>query len=317
MKIAIIGAGGVGGYFGGRLAKEGNHVTFIVRGEHLNVIRKKGLKVMSESGDFTINPVLATDELKKVRDHELIILGVKAWQVKEIAKSLKHHIDENTVILPLQNGVMAIEEISENISRNNILGGLCRIISKIESPGVIRHIGVEPTIIFGELDNTKTDRAVRILDVLQKAGISSFIAGDIWSELWKKFIAICVSGLLAVCRSSYGVVRENQGTRRLMQELLTEIYELALKEGIGLDENIIERMMRFIDTLPYDSTSSLSRDVIGGRPSEIEYQNGTVVRLAEKHGIDVPVNRFIYHCIMPMEQKARINDAMKEHHKKR
>ena len=305
MKIAIIGAGGVGGYFGGKLAKEGNHVTFIARGEHLNVIRNKGLKVISESGDFTINPVNATDELKQVRDHELIILGVKAWQVKEIVKSIKYHIGEDTVVMPLQNGVMAIEEISEDISRNNILGGLCRIISKIESPGVIHHIGVEPTIIFGELNNRKTDRAVRILDVFNRAGISAFIASDIWSELWKKFIAICVSGLLAVCRSSYGVVRENQGTRRLMEELLTEINKLALKEGISLDENIIERMMRFIDTLPYDSTSSLSRDVIEGRPSEIEYQNGTVVRLAEKHGIDAPVNRVIYHCILPMEQKAR------------
>ncbi len=305
MKIAIIGAGGVGGYFGGKLAKEGNHVTFIARGEHLNVIRNKGLKVISESGDFTINPVNATDELKQVRDHELIILGVKAWQVKEIVKSIKYHIGEDTVVMPLQNGVMAIEEISEDISRNNILGGLCRIISKIESPGVIHHIGVEPTIIFGELNNRKTDRAVRILDVFNRAGITAFIAIDIWSELWKKFIAICVSGLLAICRSSYGVVRENQGTRRLMEELLTEINKLALKEGISLDENIIERMMRFIDTLPYDSTSSLSRDVIEGRPSEIEYQNGTVVRLAEKHGIDAPVNRFIYHCILPMEQKAR------------
>lgn len=305
MKIAIIGAGGVGGYFGGRLAKEGNQVTFIARGEHLNVIKDKGLKVISELGDFIIHPVNATDELKQVRDHELIILGVKAWQVTEIVKSIKYHMGAETVIMPLQNGVMAIEEISEDISKNNIVGGLCRIISKIESPGVIRHIGVEPVIIFGELNNRKTDRAVSILDVFNKAGISAFIARDIWSELWKKFIAICVSGLLAICRSSYGVVRENQGTRRLMQELLTEIYELALKEGISLDENIIERMMRFIDTLPYDSTSSLSRDVIEGRPSEIEYQNGTVVRLAEKHGIDAPVNRFIYHCILTMEQKAR------------
>ncbi len=305
MKIAIIGAGGVGGYFGGRLAKAGNEVSFIARGEHLRAIKSEGLKVISGLGDFTVNTLNATAELEQVRDHELIILGVKAWQVKEIARSIRPFAGGDTLVMPLQNGVMAVEEISESISRNNILGGLCRIISKIESPGIIHHIGVEPTIIFGELDNRKTDRAARVLDVLCVAGISAFIARDIWSELWKKFIAICVSGLLAICRAPYGVIRENKGTRKIMQELLTEIYEVALKEGINLDENIIERMMKFIDTFPYDSTSSLSRDVMEGRPSEIEYQNGTVVRLAEKHGIDTPVNRFIYHCIVPMEQQAR------------
>jgi 2-dehydropantoate 2-reductase len=304
MKIAVIGAGGVGGYFGGRLAKAGNHVTFIARGGHLEALNNQGLNVLSESGDFTIFPVDATDELRAVQDHELIILGVKAWQVKKIARDLKNFIGLDTLILPLQNGVMAADEISAEINSNHVLGGLCRIISKIESPGVIHHIGVEPTIIFGELDNRKTERAVRILESFKEAGISAFIANDIRSELWKKFIAICVSGLLAICRSSYGVVRENEGTRKLMQELLNEIYELALKEGIKLEENIVERMLQFIDTLPYDSGSSLSRDVMEGRPSEIEYQNGTVVRLAEKNGIETPVNRFIYYCILPMEQRA-------------
>ena len=305
MKIAIIGAGGVGGYFGGKIADAGYDVTFVARGEHLQTIREKGLKVKSIAGNFNVRKAKTTDEIKNMGKVDLVLLGVKAWQVKDVAMQIKDVMDDHTTVLPLQNGVMAAQELALHLDKKNIIGGLCRIISKIEAPGIIRHFGVEPFIAFGELDNQKTDRTAKIKELFDHAGIASLVADDIHVELWNKFMAICVSGLLAVTRSTYGTVRELKETRKMMNDLLAEIYEISFGEKIRLDNNIVEKTMRLIDSYPYDSTSSLTRDVMAGRPSEIEYQNGAVVKLGEKYNINVPVNTYIYSCILPMELAAR------------
>lgn len=305
MKIAIIGTGGVGGYFGGKIAKAGYDVTFVARGEHLRTIREKGLKVKSIAGNFTVKKANATDEMKSIGNVDLVLLGVKAWQVKDVAEQMKVIVDSRTTVMPLQNGIMAARDLADILDKKNIMGGLCRIISKIESPGMITHSGVEPFITFGELDNQKTDRTAKIKDLFDRAGIASMVADDIHVELWNKFMAICVSGLLAVTRSTYGTVRELRETRKMMNDLLAEIYEISFGEKIRLDNNIVEKTMRLIDSYPYESTSSLTRDVMAGRPSEIDYQNGTVVKLGEKYNINVPVNRHIYNCILPMELTAR------------
>jgi 2-dehydropantoate 2-reductase len=305
MKIAIIGTGGVGGYFGGKLVKAGFDVTFLARGEHLKAIQQNGLTIKSIQGDFKLNSVKATEKIDSIGLVDFVILGVKAWQIKDITKDLITIIKKDTIVLPLQNGVLAAEELKENIKQENIIGGLCRIISKIDSPGVINHFGIEPTIVFGELENSKTERINIVKSIFDKAEINAKISDDIISDLWKKFIGICVSGLLAVTKTTYGELRELKETRQLMIELLTEIYKLSQKIGIKIEPDFITKTIAFIDSFPYDSTSSLTRDVWEGKPSEIEYQNGTVVKLAEKHGIDTPINRFVYNCILPMEIKAR------------
>jgi len=305
MKIAIIGAGGVGGYFGGKLANAGVDVTFVARGEHLAAIREKGLKIKSIAGNFTVRKAKAIAEIKNMGNVDLVLLGVKAWQVTDVARQLKDVIDDHTAVLPLQNGVLAARELALHLDKKNIVGGLCRIISQIEAPGIIRHSGVEPFIAFGELDRQKTDRTARIKELFDQAGIAHLVADDIHVELWNKFMAICVSGLLAVTRSTYGAVRELKETRKMMHDLLAEIHEISWGEKIRLDNKIVEKTMRLIDSYPYDSTSSLTRDVLAGRPSEIDYQNGAVVKLGEKHNINVPVNRYIYSCILPMELAAR------------
>jgi 2-dehydropantoate 2-reductase len=305
MKIVIIGTGGVGGYFGGKMAKAGFDVTFLARGAHLNAIKSNGLIVKSILGDFKVDEAKATDNVSETGPADLIILGLKAWQIKDILHGLKSITGKNTMILPLQNGVVTSEELAKEISKENILAGLCRIISKIESPGVINHLGVTPTIIFGEVNNTKTVRLQKVKELFDASGIKSVISDDITADLWKKFISICTSGLLAVTRTTYGELRELKETRELMIRLLKEIYELSQKAGIRIEQDFPEKTTSFIDSLPYDSTSSLTRDVMEGKPSEIEYQNGTVVRLAKKYGVDVPVNRFVYDCILPGELKAR------------
>ncbi len=305
MKIAIIGTGGVGGYFGGKLVQAGYNVTFLARGEHLKAIKEKGLTVKSISGDFSIENVSATDQINKVGPADLIILGTKAWQINEIKSDLKSIVHQNTSVLPLQNGVLAAEELAETIDTSNILGGLCRIISKIDAPGVINHFGITPTIVFGEFDRTSSKRTLEIKEAFDSAGIKSLISDDIEAELWKKFISICVSGLLAVTKTTYGELRELKETRQMMVGLLNEIYVLSQKIGIKITPDFVDKTVSFIDTFPHSSTSSLTRDVWEGKPSEIEYQNGTVVKLGEKYKVNTPINKFIYNCILPMEIKAR------------
>ncbi len=305
MKVAIIGTGGVGGYFGGKLAKAGNDVTFLARGAHLEALRKNGLIVKSSAGNFSVSPVKVTDKIVEMGEHDWIILGVKAWQVKELAPQLKKIMAPQTSILPLQNGIMTVDELSGFIDPSQIVGGLCRIFSRIESPGVILHEGVKPTILCGELDNNLTERITRLCEVMEQGGIHCRISEDIQAELWKKFINICASGLLAITRSTYGEIRELKETRDLMIELFEEIYRLSQKMGINIDHDFVVKTVAFVDSFPPDATSSLTRDVWEGKPSEIEYQNGTVVRLGEKYGVKTPVNRFIYNCILPMERRAR------------
>lgn len=305
MKIAVIGAGGVGGYFGGKLAYAGNDVTFIARGENLRALQNNGLRVKSIQGDFRVEKINATDNFGDISEADLIMIGVKAWQLKEVAHQLKPVIADHTVVMPLQNGVMAVEELQEVLPAKNIISGLCRIISKIEAPGVINHFGVDPVIIFGETDNSLTPRLEKIKTVFDSSGINSKIPSDIQSELWKKFITICVSGLLAVSKTTYGELRELQETRQMMIDLFNEIYMLSQKMGVFVPDDFVDKTVAFIDTFPYDTTSSLTRDVLEGKPSEIEYQNGTVVKLGQKYSVDTPVNRFVYSCILPMEIRAR------------
>ncbi|HOZ14214.1 MAG TPA: 2-dehydropantoate 2-reductase [Tenuifilaceae bacterium] len=305
MKIAIIGTGGVGGYFGAKLAQAGNDVTFLARGEHLRTIQNNGLIVKSILGDFKVQNIKVTDRISNIEKPDLVIISVKAWQVKEIGAELTTILNNDTIIIPLQNGVLAADELAENIDKKHILGGLCRIISKIEAPGVINHFGVTPTIVFGELDKSITERLTRIQTVFNAAGIESKISDDIEADLWKKFISICVSGLLAVSNTTYGELRELKETRTLMVELINEVYKLSQKIGINIEEGFVDKTVSFIDSYPSNSTSSLTRDVWEKKPSEIEYQNGTAVRLGEKYGVATPINRFVYSCILPSEIKAR------------
>ena len=306
MKIAIIGTGGVGGYFGGKLARVGFDVTFLARGEHLKAIQQNGLAIKSIQGDVKLDAVKATGRINEIGVVDLAILAVKAWQIKDIVKDLANLIKQDTIILPLQNGVSIIDELKEQITQEHIIGGLCEIMSKIESPGVINHFGLEPTVVFGELYNTKTERISKIKALFEKAGVKANISENIDADLWKKFILTSVcGGLLAITKTTYGELRELKETRQLMIDVLTEAFCLSQKIGVQIEPDYVDKAISFIDSFPYNSTSSLTRDIWKGRPSEIEYRNGTVVKLAEKYGMEVPINKFVYHCILPMEIKAR------------
>lgn len=305
MKIAIIGTGGVGGYFGGKLAKAGHDVTFLARGQHLQAIQQNGLTVNSINGNFVVQPAQATSNITSIGVCDLIIIAVKAWQINEIGPELSAISDKHTMILPLQNGIMATRELQSFVAPSCVLSGLCRIISLIEAPGIISHLGVEPTILFGETNYTSSNRTQLLESIFNKAGIKAHIAKDIEAEIWKKFIPICVSGLLAVTRANYGEIRDQQELHQLMTELINEIYTLSQAAGISIQSDFPHRAIEFINSFPANSTSSLTRDVLANKPSEIEYQNGTVVKLGQQYGISTPINRFVYYAILPGERRAR------------
>lgn len=303
-KIAVIGSGAVGGYFGGKLAQAGFKVHFLARGQHLAAMQTQGLTIKSVMGDFHIANPLVHDSIDSIGPSDLILLGVKSWQISEIAKQLKPLLKNDTAIIPLQNGIMATDELIEVLGDRYILGGLCRIFSKVEAPGVINHFAYSPSISFGELNRSQSERTETIRQILQSAGIKAFVSDDIQAELWRKFLFICSSGLLAVTRCNYGTIRSIPQTRTMLEKLFTEIYSLAKAAGIALEDDIVAKNMAAIDKFPPDTNCSLTRDIIDGKPSELEYQNGTVVKLAEQFNLNVPVNSFIYSCLLPQELRA-------------
>ena len=310
MRIAIFGTGGVGGYFGGRLAHAGEDVVFIARGEHLRVIRANGLRVDSQLGDFVVLPAKATDNVNEVGEVDLVIVGVKAWQVPEAARAIKPLVGVDTSVLPLQNGVEAVSQLVHELGADRVIGGLCRIVSFVVGPGHIRHAGFTPSIIIGELDNQRSERIVSIERVFQHAGVQITIAPDIQVALWTKFLFIAsFSGVGAVANAPAGVLRTDPKWREQMLAAMNEIYVLAHARGIKLPADSIDNAMAAINALPEEATSSMQRDVAAGSPSELESQNGAVVRMASESGIDVPTHALIYETLKPLEQKARVETS--------
>ena len=300
MRIAVFGAGGVGGFFGGRLAHAGEDVTFIARGEHLRAIKAGGLKVESPSGDFVVFPAKATDDVTEVGEVDLVILGVKAWQVPEAAHAMKPLAGSRTTVLPLQNGVDAVSQLVAELGPDRVIGGLCRIVSFVVGPGHIRHAGFTPSIIIGELDNRRTARTDTIEQVFKNAGLEISVAADIQVALWTKFLFIAsFSGVGAMANAPAGVVRSDPKWRSYLLNAMEEIYALAHARGIKLPANSVDTVMASVDGLPEDATSSMQRDVAAGKPSELESQNGAVVRMAREAGIDVPTHTLIYQTLKP------------------
>lgn len=310
MRIAVFGAGGVGGYFGGRLAQAGEEVTFIARGKQLEAMRQQGLRISSIKGDFEINPVRATDDPATVGPVDAVLLCVKAWQMREAAEAMRPLIGSDTLVVPLENGVEAPEEIAAVLGPGHEAGGLCRILAYITAPGEIRHAAIDPSIMFGELDGVLTRRVEQLRQAFSRCiGVSVEVPPDIRAAMWTKFLFIApVSGIGAVTRVPIGVFREMPETRRMLVAALEEIALLAASMGVTLASDAVQKTLGFTDAIPADGTSSMQRDMMEGRPSELEAQIGAVVRLAERAGIEVPVHRFLYAALLPQERRARTQE---------
>ncbi|CAL67977.1 ketopantoate reductase family protein [Christiangramia forsetii] len=306
MEILVYGIGGVGGYFGGKLANAGLNVSMIARGEHLKQIQKHGLEVESINGNFKVKLKVATSEISEVPKPDLIILGIKSWQIPAVAKELKSIIGENTMILPLQNGADNVEKLLKILPGKNVLAGLCFVVSFIEKPAKIKHTAFDPKITFGEIDNSQSGRILELKKIFDKAGIDNSIPENIQLEVWKKFMFICtVSGIGGLTRVSIDKIRESDYLFGMMKKSAKEIIEVGKAKGVPLKDTHLEMVFEIINSQPKGNTASTQRDIMNGKPSELYNFNGYIVKEGKKYGIETPVNRYIYECLKPMEEEAR------------
>lgn len=307
MRIAIFGAGGVGGYFGGRLAQAGEDVVFIARGDHLKAMLKQGLKVDSVKGDFLVKPVQATDDPTQVGIVDVVLVGVKAWQVPDAAEAIRPMIGPDTVALPLQNGLEAPTQLAAVLGNQHVLGGLCGLSTFIMGPGHIRHAGADPWIRFGELDNRPSERVEGLRQAFDRSsGLTVEIPPDIQVAMWMKFLFITVwSGVGAITRTPLGVWRSLPETRQMAENALQEIISVAQVRDVRLPENAMPTTMNMYDSFPPEITTSMQRDIAQGRPSEVDAQIGAVVRFGKEADVTTPLHKFIYDSLLPMELRAR------------
>lgn len=306
MRIAVIGVGGVGGYFGGRLAQAGQDVTFIARGATLEALRSRGLRVDSILGDFVLERINVTDDPSAAGAVDAVLTAVKAWQLEEAATQILPMLGGDTMVVPLENGIDAPEVLASIVGAQHVVGGLCAIVSFIVAPGHIRHAAFEPTVMFGELDHRRSERVEHLRDAFASAGVNVEVPPDIQRSMWTKFLFIAtMSGIGALTRVPVGVWRADAGVRALADQSLREVLALANARGVDLGADAVERTWQRYDTLAPDSTSSMQRDIMEGKPSELDAQLGAIVRLARESGVATPVTSMIHHALLPQERRAR------------
>jgi 2-dehydropantoate 2-reductase len=295
IKIAVLGAGGVGGYFGGRLAAAGHEVGFIARGEHLAALRRDGLTVESVAGDFKLDSVVATDDPAEIGEVDYVLLGVKTWQLETAIAALGPLVGPNTAVVTTQNGVEAPQQVADVTGQDSVLPGAAEVVAFLDGPGRVRHIGGLGKLTFGEWDNRPSERVDRLRDALQEAGLTAVVPNDVWVALWSKFLALGSFGAVATLADSpYGVLRSRPGIRDLIVESMNEIKQVAKATGVQLPADAVGNTLAFLDSLPEAGTTSLQRDINSGKPSELEAWTGAVVRLGRATGTPTPINDILY-----------------------
>jgi len=305
LKIAIVGVGGIGGYFGGKLAKAGVDTVFIARGATLAALRSKGLRVDSIGGDFVVDRVNATDNPPTVGPVDAVIFATKAWQIPEAAEKAKPLIGKETMAVPLQNGMEAPDQLARVLGRQHVLGGLCGIVSFIVAPGHIKHAAIDPFVMFGELDNSRTARVERLRETFERAGIKADIPQDIHRSMWSKFLFIApMSAIGALARVPVGSWRSIPETRAIAIRALDEMVAVASARAVDLGRDAVERTLERYDNMAPDSTSSLQRDIMEGKASELEAQVGAIVRMAREAKVATPVCETLYALLLPQERRA-------------
>jgi 2-dehydropantoate 2-reductase len=304
MRIAVFGTGGAGGYFGAQLALAGETVIFIARGDHLRAIKAAGLRLETPSGETVIRAE-ATDNPAEAGHADVVLVGVKAWQVTDAANAIRPLVGPDTVVVPLQNGVEAAGELAAVVGPHT-LGGLCGTLSFVAGPGHVRSMGGQNFIKFGELDNKPSERVERLRQCFAQAKVSVEVPANIVKALWDKFLMVTTfGGVGAITRSPIGVMRAVPESRRLLERCLEETLAVAKARDIPMAGSTVTDMMKFYDSLPVNGTTSLQRDIADGKQSELDYWTGAVVRLGREAAVPTPTHQFIYDCLLPSELRAR------------
>ena len=295
MKIAIMGSGGVGGYFGARLVLAGEDVTFIARGAHLEAIRSGGLRVEGPLLECHLEEVKATDDPGGVGAVDLVVMTVKAYDLESSARAIAPMMGTETMVLPLLNGVDIAERIEPVLGAGRVLGGLCQLSAHIAEPGRIRQVGPLNKIIFGERSGEITPRAEGLRDVLEHAEIPTVLSEAIEKELWLKFLFLApVAGVCAVTGLSLGEVLDDPDTRQMLAGCMEEIEAVGRKKGVELPDGASGETLRFAGTLPPQTLPSMALSARRGDKLELEVLNGAAARLGRELEVPTPINQFIH-----------------------
>ena len=264
------------------------------------------MRVDSIKGDFVVKPAKASDDPSRVGKVDTIILGVKAWQVPQAAQEIIPMVGEHTFVVPLQNGVDAPAQLVEILGAEHVMGGLCQISAFIAGVGHIRHVGIEPYIAFAELDNRPSQRAESLRKSFEKAGVKAEIPTDIHRAMWQKFLFIAsISAVGALTRVPVGILRSLPETRHLLIDVMQEVVAVAQAHRVNLTLDSIDAKMAFIDSMPSDVIPSMQRDILEGRPSELDALVGAILRKGEEVNIPTPLSSLIYQSLSPQELRAR------------
>jgi 2-dehydropantoate 2-reductase len=300
MRIAVLGAGGIGGYYGGLLAYTGQDVTFVARGAHLAAMREHGLRVESVHGDFEVRPAQATDDPGEIGPVDLVLVTVKSYDLEAAAEVGRPLIGGETAVLPLLNGLDAAERLAAVWGEEHVLVGLTHISSSIVAPGAIRQVSPVRRITFGERDGSLSPRAGRIRDVLAAASIEVVLTPEVDVALWEKFLFIAsISGVCCLARQPMGPVLATPETRQIYVKAMREVEAVGRARGVALPAQVVEKSLELSEGFAPTTRPSLLVDLEAGRRLELEAMSGTVVRYGQKAGIPTPVHEVIYAALKP------------------
>jgi len=300
MRIAIMGSGGVGGYFGARLAQAGNDVAFIARGRHLAAMRANGLAIRSVLGDMTIPRPAVTDDPAGLAPADIVLFAVKLWDTEGAAQAVLPLLATGGVVVPFQNGVESIERIGAIVGADRVMGGVAYIAATIGEPGVIAHTGTMARLLFGPVEPSQRKTAEALLASCQGAGIDAELSNDILRALWEKFAFLSAfSGLTSVARQPLGVLRDDPDLRATLEAAIRETWSVGRAKGVALTDDFVTQQMKFTDGLPAQMKSSMLNDLEAGNRIEAPWLAGAVARMGSAMGIATPVNATLFAALKP------------------
>lgn len=299
MRIAVMGAGGVGGYFGARLAQAGHEVSFVARGKHLEAIRAKGLSLKSPLGDATLK-VKASDRPAELGDAEIVLFAVKLWDTESAAEAIRPLVEKGGVVIPFQNGVESIERIAKVLGAERVMGGAAYIAGRIGEPGVIVQTGTMARLRFGPVLPAQKKTAEAFLAACKGAKIDAELTDDIVRVLWEKFVLlVAVSATTTVTRGNLGVVRADPDLKWLLEACMRETWALGRKKGVKLADDLVEQTLKMVDGLPAEMRASMAADLEAGGKLEAPWLSGAVARMSREAGLEAPANRTVFAALKP------------------
>jgi 2-dehydropantoate 2-reductase len=293
-----MGSGGVGGYFGARLAQAGNPVSFIARGRHLEALRSKGLTLKSSLGDAQLK-VRAFQDPREAGEADVVIFAVKLWDTEGAAEQIRPIVGR-AVVIPFQNGVESIERLGKVLGAERVMGGSAYIATRIAAPGVVEHTGTMARLRFGPVMPSQRSAARSFFEACKAAGINAELTDDIVLVNWEKFVfLVAVSGTTALARAPLGMVRADADLRWMFEQAMRETWHLARRRGVKLADDFVEKQMAFLDTLPAEMRASMLHDLEAGNRLEAPWLCGAVARMSAEADLEAPVNRAVYAALKP------------------